>query len=658
MPGGTTVPEGTSLLARRAARVAIDIAALAGAYVLAHLVRFDGAVPGDQLGRLVVSLPYVVLLQWAALSAIQTHRVSWRYTSVTELLDLVRALLAAAMVLGAARIIAEPLAGTWGAARYAITPFGIIVSDLVLGVAALAGVRVARRLQAEAAEQRGRTGAAAAGPVRRVLLIGAGRAGVMVARELEQRPDLGMRAVGFVDDDPHKARQVISGVPVVGTTADLPKLAERLRPDQTIISIASADGATIRRITAACEDAGLEPDIIPGVYEIVGGQVNLSRIRPVAIEDLLGREPVELDVSAIRQYVTHDVVLVTGAGGSIGSELCRQLAAFDPKRIVLVEQAENALWAIHRELEASLDGSIDLVPAVADVTDADRIRRLFLLHRPSVVFHAAAHKHVPMMEWNPGEAIKNNVLGTKVVADAAAQHGTRRFVMISTDKAVNPTSIMGATKRIAERYVQHLAHETGRPFVSVRFGNVLGSSGSVIPVFEEQIARGGPVTVTHPDMVRFFMTIPEASQLVLQAGALGEAGEVFVLDMGEPVKIVDLARDLIRLSGFEPDADIAIEYTGVRPGEKMYEEIALTGENADPTTHAKIFTCRTPSAAWDSWSVDLDELTAGAERLTRDEARELLPRLVPEFRALDRSPTAEDTATFLALSDDPVEPLA
>ena len=370
---------------------------------------------------------------------------------------------------------------------------------------------------------------------RRVLLIGAGRAGVMVGKEISQRPELALQPVGFVDDDPNKAHRRIGGLDVLGTTDDLAMLARTTGATEAILTMASVERADIRRIVHACEAAGLDTQIIPGLFEIVGGQVNVSRIRPVSVEDLLGRDLVELDPTSLHDLLGARTVMVTGAGGSIGSELARQAARFGPSRIVLVERSEPALWAVHRSLVAEFP-ALRVDACIADVTDRARMRALFEQHHPEVVAHAAAHKHVPMMEEHPGEAVKNNVGGTRIVVDLAAEYRVHRFVLVSTDKAVNPTSVMGATKRITERYVQHVAATTGLNFVAVRFGNVLGSAGSVVPVFEQQVREGGPVTVTHPDMVRYFMTIPEASGLVLQAAALGSPGEILVLDMGEPVK--------------------------------------------------------------------------------------------------------------------------
>jgi FlaA1/EpsC-like NDP-sugar epimerase len=437
--------------------------------------------------------------------------------------------------------------------------------------------------------------------------------------------------VAFVDDDRAKIGSVIHGLSVVGTTAQLAELAPRLGVREAIITIANASGKEMRRIVAACEAARLRARTIPGIYEILEGKVALS-FRNVAIEDLLRREPVVLENESIAGVVEGRTVLVTGAGGSIGSELCRQLCRFNPGRLVLLERAENALFNIHRELTARFP-KCDIQPTIGDITDEVRLESVFGEHSPAVVFHAAAHKHVPMMEWNPGEAIKNNVFGTKKLADTAAAHNVERFIMISTDKAINPTSVMGATKRTAELYVQALAQRSSTRFVTVRFGNVLDSAGSVVPIFREQIAKGGPVTVTHPDMKRYFMTIPEASQLVLQAASMGQGGEIFILDMGEPVKIVDLARDLITLSGLRPDDDVAIEFVGLRPGEKLFEELSTDGENADKTRHPKIFVGRVKGVEWGHLLEELGDLAEGCAVGARSsELRARLARVVPEYR--------------------------
>ncbi|HWU90264.1 MAG TPA: nucleoside-diphosphate sugar epimerase/dehydratase, partial [Kofleriaceae bacterium] len=503
-------------LLNRGLQVVLDIAILSVAYWLAFLFRFEFSIPGVWVDVLLVSWPSVVALQYTGLAVAGVPRMSWRYTSLPDIRRMLLALGASAAVLAALRL-ALPAASL----TVFVIPLGILAMDLVLAFVGLVGMRVLRRLQGEAQERRARE----AGLERhRVLLIGAGQAGVLVAREIANRPDLGLAVVGFLDDDPRKVGSSISGVTVLGTTKQVGAVAERKRARRALITIANASGPEIRRIVALCRDAGLETKIIPGIYEIVGDKVNLSRIREVAIEDLLGREPVQLDEEVVGLSIRSRVVMVTGAGGSIGSELCRQVCRFGPERLVLVERFENALFEIHRELTASFP-QVMIEPRIADVCDAMRMDHVFAACRPELVFHAAAHKHVPMMEWNPGEAIKNNVGGTRIAADLADKYEVQRFVLVSTDKAVNPTSVMGASKRVAEIYLQALSQRSSTRFVTVRFGNVLGSAGSVIPIFREQIAKGGPVTVTHPEMRRYFMTIPEACQLVMQAGAMGAGGE-------------------------------------------------------------------------------------------------------------------------------------
>ena len=427
-----------------------------------------------------------------------------------------------------------------------------------------------------------------AGRPKRVLLVGAGRAGNLAAKEIQDRVDLGLAVVGFVDDDREKHGSVIQGVRVLGASRDLPTLVADLDIDHVIITIAQASREELRRIVDICERIPIKMRIIPGLYEILGGKVEVSRIRDVDIEDLLGREPVQLDEAVLQDFLAGKTVMVTGAGGSIGSELARQVARFGVGRLLLVERAEFALFAIHREL-LQRAADIETLALVADVGDEERMRRIFDRYRPAVVIHAAAHKHVPMMESNPCEAVKNNVLATATLGRVAGESGADAFVMISTDKAVRPTSVMGASKRVAELIVQDLNNRFDTRYVAVRFGNVMGSAGSVIPIFREQILEGGPVTVTHPDMVRYFMTIPEASQLVLQAGAMGQGGEIFILDMGEPIRILDLAKDMITLFGLKPYEDVDIVFSGIRPGEKLFEELETVGESISKTRHPKIF---------------------------------------------------------------------
>lgn len=426
---------------------------------------------------------------------------------------------------------------------------------------------------------------------KRVLILGAGDAGALAIRELKNTNYKEGYPIGIIDDAPQKQKLKLMGISVLGTRKDITRIVKSHNVEEVIIAMPSAPGDVIRDMTEICKQSGVVIKIIPGIYNFFSGQVDTLKIRPVEIEDLLGRDQLNLDIVEVAGYLTGETVLVTGAGGSIGSELCRQICRFNPEKLILVGRGENSIFEIEQELRADCP-SINVVTEILDVKDRQKVELVFRRLKPGVVFHAAAHKHVPLMERNPEEALKNNVLGTYNVAEISDLVKVKTFVLISTDKAINPTSIMGATKRVAEMIIQSLDRRSQTRFVAVRFGNVLGSRGSVIPTFKKQIAKGGPVTVTHPEMVRYFMTIPEAAQLVIQAGAMAGGGEVFILDMGKPVKIVDLARDLIRLSGFEADVDIKIEYTGIRPGEKLYEELLTEEEGTTSTRHQRIFVAK------------------------------------------------------------------
>lgn len=608
----------------RALQVVIDLTVLSLALWLAVFFRFEGAIPEQMLKRLVLQTPYLVALQYALLVVFGIPRFSWRYIGLREALHIARAIGASAAIMVAVRLTAGALFRADGYAQYTYLPIGVVGIDSALSLIGVLGVRVVRRLSTERAEMR----KLRAGATReiRTLLIGAGRGGVTVAKEIASRPELGIVPVGFIDDDLAKHGSMVHGLPVLGSIRDLRRLVRERAIDQAIITIANARGELIRSIAAACQSIGLPAKIIPGLYQLVGGSLNLT-MRDVAIDDLLRREEVVLDNEAIALELRGRVVCVTGAGGSIGAEICRQVCRFSPQLLVLVERSENALFEIHRDLRDSFP-AVQIEPCVADICDADRVEEIFAAHKPRILFHAAAHKHVPMMEWNPNEAVKNNVFGTRSLADLAHRHEVEAFVMISTDKAINPTSVMGVTKRIAELYVQALDKQSATRFVTVRFGNVLGSNGSVVPIFKEQLARGGPLTVTHPDMKRYFMTIPEACQLVLQASAMGQGGEIFILDMGEPVRIVDLARDLIKLSGFQ-EGEIEIVFTGVRPGEKLYEELSTVNENAEKTRHPKILIGKTQVES-------LEQILHGLSRLQmcvrgRGDLRVALKHIVPEY---------------------------
>jgi FlaA1/EpsC-like NDP-sugar epimerase len=412
---------------------------------------------------------------------------------------------------------------------------------------------------------------------KRALIVGAGAAGMMVARQLLNNYEAELKPIAFIDDDPKKQKLQFLGIPVIGTTIDIEAVVKALHIDNIIIAIPSLNRKDLNRIFNECIKTKAKTQIVPKLEDIITGKVSVSQFRDVQVEDLLGREPIELDIDSISGYITDKVVLVTGAGGSIGSEICRQICKFKPSKIVLVGHGENSIYQIDMELRNEYGNDIKIVPVIGDIQDQARMFEVMEEHRPHVVYHAAAHKHVPLMEYNPKEAVKNNIFGTKNVAEAADTFGVQTFVLISTDKAVNPTNVMGATKRFAEMIIQQLDRQSNTKFVAVRFGNVLGSRGSVIPLFKKQIQAGGPVTVTHPDMTRYFMTIPEAARLVIQAGALAKGGEIFVLDMGEPVKIVDLAKNLIKLSGYTVE-EIGIKFTGIRPGEKMFEELLNANE--------------------------------------------------------------------------------
>ena len=628
-------------LFNRSLQLTADVAVFMIAYTMAYVVRFEAAVPGLMWRTLAWTMPYVVTAQYALFRAFGVHRLAWRYVGLPDVRRIAYVIATSACILIVARICGEQAARAYEPISRAIIPLGVTLSDSAFAFLGLAGLRVLRRMLAESVE----SGSRMTRPVTRLptMLIGAGRAGVLVAKEIAARPDLGILPVGFLDDDPNKVGMTIHGVPVVGTTARLAQLCADRGARQALLTMAAVPPKEVRRIAQLCNAARIPVKIIPGVFEIVGGQVNLSRIRRVAIDDLLRRDAIVLDFDAIRNLIDRRTVLVTGAGGSIGSELCRQIAGFSPESLVLVEHCENNLFHIERQLRGEFPG-LAIQPCVGDIRDTIRMDALFSKHHPNTVFHAAAHKHVPMMEANPGEAVKNNVFGTKLVAELSDRHGVSEFVMISTDKAVNPTSIMGASKRAAEIFIQALSQRSDTRFVAVRFGNVLGSQGSVVPLFQEQIANGGPLTITHPDMTRYFMTIPEACQLVLQAGAMGHGGEIFVLDMGEPVKIVDLARDLIALSGLREGEDIEIQFTGIRPGEKLFEELSLAEEQVEATIHPKVFIGRIKPHAWEHLTHFLARLELATASADGDQIRSLLGQLIAEYRP-SVAPAAAPPAT-------------
>jgi len=595
----------------------IDLLLWTLATPLAFWLRFDD--PWPRYAEEILALALIDLPVKAGIAYfLSFHRQSWHRIGVRDLWTLVQGILLETFVLASLAFFLR---------SYLEIPRSIPLIGGMLALLALGGARLLARAFHEYEGRR-----AVRDDARRVLVVGAGEAGTMIVREMLRHPEAGLVPVGFLDDDPSKWRQRFVGLPVLGGIEDLPRAVRQARADEVLIAIPSAPGHVVRRVVELAREGGVRHRIIPGIYEILSGKVSISQIREVDVEDLLRREPARLNLEEIAGYLEGRVVLVTGAGGSIGSEIVRQVARFRPERVILLGRGENSLYQLERELERTWP-ELNWSTVVADVRDCRKMEYVFALYRPKVVFHAAAHKHVPMMELNPDEAVFNNVGGTKNLVELALQYGVERFVNISTDKAVNPTSVMGASKRVAEYLVEWAARRAkpGQVFVSVRFGNVLGSRGSVVPLFKEQIRSGGPVTVTHPEMTRYFMTIPEAAQLVLQAGGLGQNGAIYVLDMGEPVKIVDLARDLIRLSGLEPGVDVDIVFTGIRPGEKLFEELLTAEEGTEASKHEKIFVARGHRVPGEKLEGLLERLFEAAAARDPEKIRGVLKELIPTY---------------------------
>lgn len=602
----------------RVLQVVLDSALTSLALACAYLIRFDGHVDPLYGSQLAVVLPFFIAMRVISNWLYGVYGRLWRYTGLTEVAELGASTLTVSALVLVARALGLDLLRVEGH----LLSYGILVIESGLSFFLMTTSRVLRRLQTEHAQRKHWRQ-----PVRRrALVVGAGDAGMMVLKELNQRSDLGVDVVGLVDDDPAKLRKRIGNITVFGTTAELPRLIENLFIDQVIIAMPSAPATEIRKIVEVCRTGEVETRILPGLFELINGHVSVNQLREVSLEDLLGREPVKLDSASIANYIEGRCVLVTGAGGSIGSELCRQIMRFQPRRLVILGKGENSIFSIQQEL-GRLPEPVEIIPVIADVRDRKRMEQVFSTHSPAVVFHAAAHKHVPLMELNVFEAIANNIIGTRVLAELADSHKVDKFVLVSSDKAVNPTSVMGATKRMAELIIQDLATRSATKYVAVRFGNVLASRGSVIPLWREQIAKGGPVTVTHPDAVRYFMLIPEAVQLILQAGAFGSGGEIFVLDMGKPVKILDLANDLIRFSGLRPGQDIKIQFVGLRPGEKLYEELLTASEGLARTVNEKIFVGRPQPMAKEALAEALNRLEEHVDRLDEKAIRSDLDRL-------------------------------
>lgn len=558
-----------------------------------------------------------ILIRFGTFQTMKIYQLSWRYASINELVGLLKAIFLSSVLMMAILFV------TMGSDF----PSSIMIVDLLLSIFLLGGVRLGIRIFKEAKIK-------PLGEIRkRILIVGAGDAGEMIVREIIRNPTLGYYPVGYVDDNPSLLGQLIHQVEVLGKVEQIPAIVKNYQIDEIIIAIPSATGRVIKQIVESCQEAQVPFKITPAISELKDASVRLNQVRKVRIEDLLGRQQNEVNLEEIASYLTGGRVLVTGAGGSIGAELSRQIAEFQPGQLILLGRGETSIYQIELELKRKYP-NLNLAVIIGDIRSRAKMEHLFKKYRPEVIFHAAAHKHVPLMEDNPDEAISNNVIGTKNLAELADHYGAAKFVLISTDKAVNPTNVMGASKRAAEMIIQAKASSSKTTFVAVRFGNVLDSRGSVIPLFRQQIEEGGPVTVTHPKIVRYFMTIREAVELVIQAAAFGKGGEVFVLDMGRPVKILDLAKEMIKLIGLEVGKDIGIQIVGLRPGEKLYEELLTADEGLKVTSHKKIFITPAEQINEEKFNRDLKELENLALNLDNQAIREKLKEVVPTYKPL------------------------
>lgn len=595
----------------------VDLVVIQFSAFMALLARFDFSYTllreSMFLDALLRYAPWFTVLTVLIFIPFKLYSSLWEFASVDELLHILLAAMAVAVLQFAAIVL-----------NLVDLPLSFPMLNAMFLAVLTVLFRFSYRMARSIARRRSRRGVQA-----RTMLIGAGSAGMQTLREFETSENSKNHVVCIIDDDPQKTGRYLNNVKIVGTRRDIAKAAQDYRVEEIVFAIPAAPTQQRKQILKLCQETGCKLKILPGISQLANGEVKVQKIRDVDVLDLLGRDSVQVDLSQIAEYLSGKTVLVTGGGGSIGSELCRQIAGHCPKRLVIFDIYENNAYDIQQELRRTHPG-LELITLIGSVRDTERVNMLFETYRPEIVFHAAAHKHVPLMEDSPNEAIKNNVFGTYHVARAADRYGTKTFVLISTDKAVNPTNVMGASKRICEMIVQTMANRSATKFVAVRFGNVLGSNGSVIPLFKRQIAEGGPVTVTHPDIIRYFMTIPEAVQLVLQAGAYANRGEIFVLDMGEPVRIDDLARNLIRLSGFTPDEDIEIRYTGLRPGEKLFEEMLMDEEGLRETANKLIHIGQPIRISEEHFLEQLAQLETACEQ-NSPQIRALIARIVPTY---------------------------
>lgn len=607
--------------------IGTDCLLVCAAYTLAYLIRFEADIPPDQMALLLQTLPWILPQKIVIFALLGLYRGMWRYTSIADLLNIIKATVISAGIIALTLLLVRHFQGF---SRSVIILDALITLMLVGGIRMLIRMYIQRTFPASFfnptffpffnpdLEKRAR-----------LLIVGAGDAAEKMLREIQDNPRIKYRPVGLLDDDPRKRGRAIHGVPVLGPIEEIETLP--IQFDEILIAIPSAQGDVMRRIVDLCEKTDKRYRTIPKIGELIEGRITVNAIREVRLEDLVGRQEVRLEQERISRLLCGKRVLVTGAGGSIGSELIRQISRFQPQIVGMLDFSEYNLFHIEQEVRQRLQ-QMPTESFLTDIRDRNALKAAVERFQPHIVFHAAAYKHVPMQEKHPREAVLNNVLGTRNVVDVALECQAERFVLVSTDKAVRPTNVMGATKRVAEMFVESMSGRQTTRFVAVRFGNVLSSSGSAIPIFQEQIARGGPVTVTHPDVSRYFMSIPEAAQLILQAGAMGEGGEIFILEMGQPVRIVDLARDLIRLHGLEPDKDILIDFIGLRPGEKLHEELITSGEGIVPTSHEKIMVLRGNSIPPDTVQQRVNELLDVARQSDDTSIKCKLKEIVPEYQ--------------------------
>jgi FlaA1/EpsC-like NDP-sugar epimerase len=613
----------------------VDILLLTSSLFLSYLIRFDLHLPEQHLILFYQILPFILIIKIVCFYFFDLYRGMWRYTSITDLLNIIKAVSVSTLIIICLILFSHT--------RFIGFSRSAFILDWCFSVLLISGCRLGIRLYYEHVNGDKTITITSRqvlplffkniGGLKRLLIIGAGDCGEQIYREIRANPHFSYNVIGFLDDDADKIGKKIHGIPVLSTIGEIKSVVNKVKADEALIAIPSASSSQMRNVVEYCKESGIKFKTIPGIGELINGKVTVNSIRDVAYHDLLGREIIKLDERRIGDYLHEQCVLVTGAGGSIGSELCRQLCRFRPTKIILYERAESPLYEIELELKQNF-GDIIIFPMLADVQDRRQLKRCFETYKPQTVFHAAAYKHVPLLELQPWKAIRNNIQGTANVVEVANKYNVGRFVFVSTDKAVQPANIMGASKRIAEMLIQSQngcgVSETR--FITVRFGNVVGSVGSVIPLFKKQIEKGGPVTVTHPEVTRYFMTIPEACQLILQAGAMGKGGEIFLFDMGTSIKIDDLARDLIRLSGFEPDVDIKIEYIGLRPGEKLYEELIIEGEDVLPTKHEKIMVRKGKECNLQLLNGKIDELAKMVEDQEVEKIKAKFQEILPEYR--------------------------